>query len=464
MDASVTTRPGGGHRLSGPLAWGIADWLFDRPALWGVLEWWLPLSRLWAAAMVAEGDADRFLAAAPLDRRPSLGLAQAIRAVNERRIRYERAAREWEEAFFADRMAGADRLAALERGRSRAAFWLTAQRLRFAAMRLGRAVPPVRFEVGDPRSAAQQFDPAMTEVWRHYRPPATLPEVAVSRRIPGVFGGVAGEDCWLRFRSPSPHFDEHAWARVHEPRGVVNPPTLIFGNGIFIEFDHYGRISGDVQVLVRRGLRVVEIESPWHGRRRRAGTYGGEPFFATAPLGPVALFTAQAQELAVIVDWCRQTSRGAVALGGASMGALATALAATHSPHWPARLRPDALALLTAADDIAELAFESTLASRVGLPQALRAAGWTAADVDRWRPLTALAERAPLPPERVVMVLGEGDTVLPFDMGRRLAERWRIPGANLFIGRGGHFATQMGVAWDQRPLARLMEILAQGAA
>lgn len=452
-----------GSRLAGPLGWGLANWLFDRPALWGVLEWWLPVSRLWAAAMVAEGDIDRFIAEVPLKAKPAFGVGRALRLVRDRKRRYDDSVEEWEHAFFGGADFGASRLALIERRRSRSALWLNAQRMRFAAMRFGRAVPPVKFAIAGRGEAEKIYDPAMRDVWRLYRPPKSLPPVTKSRRFPGFFGGIAGVDYWLRFPSPSARLNDTAWARVHEPRGVADPPTLIFGNGIFIEFDHYGRFAGNVQLLVRRGFRIVEFELPWHGRRRPPGTYGGERFFATAPLGPVDLFTAQARELAVIVDWSRRTSTGAVALAGASMGALAAALAATHSVHWPERLRPDALALLTAADEIADLAYESALATRTGLPHAVEAAGWTAPDVDRWRPLTAMGETAPLPPERIVMVLGEGDNILPYAMGRRLAERWKIPRDNLFIGGGGHFATQLSAAWDQRPLARLAEIMKAGA-
>lgn len=442
-------------RSRGPLALGLADWLFDRPAFWGVLEWWLPLSRMWAAALEARGDIETFKAAAPAEAASSLMLSRLLAGVDRSRRRYEAIDRAWREEFFAPGAHFGASLADLERRRSRAAFWLTAQRLRFAPLRPLVPVPPVRFRIPSPASAAAVYGPDSRAAAALYAPPPVLPAVEQSRRI--LIS--SGEDCWLRFASPSARMGDTAWARVHAPRGIVDPPTLIFGNGVFIEPDHLGRPSGDVQRLVRRGLRVIEIESPWHGRRRRAGFYGGEPFFATAPHGTVDLFTAQAQELAVLVDWCRRTSRGAVAFGGASMGALAAALAAAHARHWPERLRPDALALITVADAVADLAFESSLANRIGLPQALAAAGWTKEDTRRWRPLTALPHAPPLPPHRIVIVLGEADRILPYAMGRRLAERWGVPPDNLFVGGGGHFATQMGVVWDQRPIGRLAHIL-----
>ncbi len=445
----------GATRSRGPLAYGLADRIFDRPAFWGVLEWWLPLSRLWAAALEAEGDIDAFRRAAPFAGGSSIVLSRVLEGVVRQRRRHDAVDRAWREAFFGSAAHDSVRLSELERRRSRAAFWLTAQRLRFAPLRFLARVAPMRFDVPSPSDAKRIYDPATPDVAAIYGAPSQLPDVEQSRSIMSA----AGEDCWLRFCSPSLRMGDTVWARVHSPRGVTDPPTLIFGNGVFIEPDHLGRPTGDVQLLVRRGLRVIEIESPWHGRRQRRGFYGGEPFFGTAPLGTIDLFAAQACEMAVIVDWCRRTSRGAVAFGGASMGALAAALAASHAHRWPEQLRPDALMLITVADHIADLAFESSLANRVGLPAALAAAGWSESDTARWRPLTAVPHAPPLPAERIVMVLGEADRILPYAMGRRLADRWGIPARNLFVGGGGHFATQMGVAWDQRPIARLAQIL-----
>lgn len=446
-------------RLRGPLGWGIAEMAVDRPVLWSLLQLWLPLSRLWAAAMAAEGDPEAFLAAVPIADRPGSRLARKLAAFEVRRREYVDAAAAWEEALFAPSPSSAADLRRIEARRARAARWLTLQRLRFLDIRFGRPIPAVRFEIPPPAALAAAYGAACAEPWRAYLPPASLPKVEVSHRIANSFG----EDYWIRFRSPAARLGDGpagmAWARVHEPPGTVNPPTFIFGNGICVEFDHYGRATADVQVLFKYGVRVIELETVWHGRRRAAGTYGGEPFMARAPVGPIDLFTAQAQELAVIVDWCRQQSRGPVAIGGASLGALAALLAASHAPHWPASMRPDALALLTVADQIDTLIADSALSSGVGMSEALERAGWTPQHLLEWQGLTRVAAAPPLPPEKIVAVLGARDTILPFASGRGLVERWSVPAENVFIGGAGHFATPLGLAMDRRPLKRLARIL-----
>lgn len=446
-------------RLRGPLGWGIADFAVDRPVLWSMLQLWLPLSRLWAAAMAAQGDPAAFLAAVPVDAKPTPRLARKLAAFEAHRREYETAAAAWEDGLFGPNAAPAAQLAPLETQRALAARWLTLQRLRFLDIRFGRPVPPVRFETPAHAELEAAYGGFRAEPWRIYQPPETLPAIEVSRRVPNQFG----DDYWLRFRSPAERLGEGpartAWARVHEPRGASNPPTFIFGNGICVEFDHYGRATADVQVLFKYGVRVIELESAWHGRRRLTGAYGGEPFMARSPLAPIDFFSAQAQELAVLTQWCRQQSSAPVAIGGASLGALAALLAASFSPHWPAAMRPDAVALLTVADQIDSLIAESSLSAGIGLAEALERAGWSAKDLMLWQGLTQVPDGPPIPPENIVAVLGARDTILPFASGRSLVERWRLPPENTFIGGAGHFSTPLGLAMDRRPLKRLARIL-----
>ena len=441
-------------RLRGPLGWGIAEFAVDRPVLWSMLQLWLPLSRLWASAMAADGDPAAFLAAVPIDARPTQRLARKLAAFEAHRKDHDEAVAAWEEGFFSPNLKPPATLYRLEARRGSTARWLTLQRLRFLDIRFGRPVHPVRFETVTPDAMEDAYGAHRAEPWRIYTPPDALPDVEVSRRVATNFG----EDYWLRFRSPS-RIGDIAWARVHEPRGVVNPPTFVFGNGICVEFDHYGRATADVQVMFKYGVRVIELESAWHGRRRIPGTYGGEPFMARAPLGPIDLFAAQARELAIIVHWCKQQTKAPVAIGGASMGALAALLAASYSPHWPQSMRPDAVALLTVSDQIDSLVAESSLSAGIGMAEALERAGWTAQHLMQWQGMTAIPDSPPLPPENIVAVLGARDTILPFASGRSLVERWRLPGKNTFIGGAGHFSTPLGLAMDRRPLKRLARIL-----
>jgi len=274
--------------------------------------------------------------------------------------------------------------------------------------------------------------------------------------------GALGTEYWLRFASPGAAVGGVAWAHVYEPDGVRDPPSLVYGHGTAVELDSLDGVGDGIDEIVRQDVRLVRLEAPWHGRRRLPGRYGGEPFFATQPLGALDLFAAELREMATLVAWCRRRGAARVALGGISLGALACQLAACHARHWPAAARPDALFLATTGADVVGLVATSSLAHALGLPRALAAGGWTEAELARWRPLIdPLGEPAPLPAD-IVMLLGRTDDVTPFADGRALAARWRVPAENLFLPRRGHFSAAVGLLHDPAPLRRLALRLHRG--
>src|SRR3546814_5783567 len=92
--------------------------------------------------------------------------------------------------------------------------------------------------------------------------------------------------------------------------------------------------------------------------------FGGEPAMAQGPLGFLKLFAAWGAEVAVLIDWARRHGSGSVALGGVSLGALTSQLTAVAARDWPAELRPDALLLIASSQDLKEVAFNGSLATR----------------------------------------------------------------------------------------------------
>jgi pimeloyl-ACP methyl ester carboxylesterase len=299
----------------------------------------------------------------------------------------------------------------------------------------------------------QAYGAVLHEPWRAFLPVRT-PKIEISHRLPGKRRDVY----WLRFDSASDRIPGPAFARVSEPHGIANPPTLIFANGISMESDFDMLVPPRGAALGRGDVRIIEIESPFHGRRRKPGFYGGEPFLGTSPLGPIDLFSTEARDLAVLAGWCRETSAGPVVLAGASMGSLAATLAVSHCAHWPRAMQPDGALLLTTVDDVGRLEQASALTTGIGLTAALAAAGWTDNELARWHPLVATAASAALPPERIVMVLGRRDAVLPFSAGLDLARKWQVPPGNVFTAEGGHFSSQ-GAALLAREVKRRVSAL-----
>lgn len=442
-----------------PGALVLRPW-FDRLALYAVAKWYFPLSRAWAAALACDGSPERCIAGAYADgggdRVSANRVHPLIQAAIARRAAYEAAQAAWEAMLFeAPAPAAADMVAAQLCRQSAAQAFMEARRFGLRLHRT-RAVPPVRWDIVGPddmpaRQQSRLADPAAAFPMPPPRP------VAQSHRVPAVHGRVS----WLRYESPV--LGDTAWARVIEPEGPGNDrvPTLIFLHGIAMEPEFWRDTADLTSGLARQGVRVIHPEAPWHGRRRLEGWYGGEPAMGRGPLGLIELFEAWVAEVAVLIGWAREQG-GAVAIGGVSLGALAAQLAATAAWQWPAAARPDALILVATTGDLVNMADHGSLPRAIGLPARLQAAGWDHAALARWAPLQEPRTAPALPAERIVMVLGQADGLLPYAGGRDLARRWRIPAGNFFARPQGHFSVSLGLGREPQPLVRLLSLLKGG--
>lgn len=451
--------------LDTPIGSLIAWPWFDRVALWGLARWFLPLSRAWAAATVAGGDIDRFMAEVPLARLPAGSRRMTRRAlarIDRLDVDYREADAAWATAFFAHQDPGPEALAAIDAARAHASQNLMMGRSTLVNLPMLGAVPRIRYAIPDRASVEARFGAAADRPEQGYAMTGPAPRIARSRPLATALG----TEYWLRFASPHGGLrdlgGDTAWAHVYEPHQVENPPSVVYGHGLGVEMEMLAGASEETINLLREGVRVVRLEAPFHNHRRLPGTYGGEPFLATQPLGGLDLFAAEVREMGVLIAWCRAAGSRRVAVGGTSLGALASQLVASHAHGWPREMRPDALLLLTTADDVGGLAFHSSLARATGLDAALTEAGWTAADIDRWRPLTDPLPAQPLPPEDIVILLGRVDDVTPFSRGLALAERWKVPPENLFLRHQGHFSAAVGLVRDPAPLRRLAQRLKAG--
>jgi len=412
--------------MRSPLGGLIARPWFDRVTLRFLSKRYFPLSRLWAAAGIAEGSVERFAEAVPLaGLTPALGerLRQPLADVARYRAAALEADRRWQDAAFGS---ASDDLAAADGARREAAHRHMASRAKFGFL-LGRCpVPAVRYDVPDPEAMAARYGALLDDPGAAYAAPEA-PVIDESRRVP-VDGG---HEYWIRFAAPSDVMADTVHARVFEPDGPADPPTLIFCHGLGVEAEQWRGFHDELVPLRRRGVRLLRFEAPWHGRRTPPGSYGGERFLAGAPASTLELLSAQVREAAVAIAWCRRSSAGPVALGGVSLGALVAQMAGVRARDWPAAMRPDALS----------------------------AAGWTVEAMARWRAVIDPVGEPVVAPENIVAVLGTADTVTPFALGRALFARWGVPERNLFIRRQGHFSAAIGQLRDWRHLDRLAEVL-----
>ncbi|MBT8080470.1 MAG: hypothetical protein KJO31_17960 [Gammaproteobacteria bacterium] len=443
--------------LGSPIGAVIARPWMDGAVLGFLTHWFFPLSRLWAAARAAHGSPSKFLAEVPLAAQPT-GESLLIPVLDEFEV-YRAAAsaaeRQWEAAFFSGGHVGPTGLHDIERERLKCRAKYNSMRRNFSFLRRGNDIPSIRWDLRSPIQTAVDYARAMRYPQQVFSPPEAMPQVQASESYVDGYG----RHYWLRFLSPSEKMADTVTARVLEPLGVVDPPTVIFLNGICVEFDHWNGMINDVGELSRNGVRTIRVEAPWHGRRVADGRYGGEKFIGTMPLGSLEYFSAQVREISVLMDWCRSRSDKPVALGGSSLGAHVARLIATRSRNWRTSLQPDALLLITPCEKIEDAAIHGAFANVWKTAENSVEIGWTPELRDKFfRQLDPL-ENPCVPADRTIAVLGTHDRVTPFPSGQRLVERLQLPSENIYIRRQGHFSTPVNLMRDKAPLTRFCQLL-----
>jgi pimeloyl-ACP methyl ester carboxylesterase len=421
----------------------------DPVCLWG-LKRIFPASRAWAAAGISDGDPERF--AHELGCVPVPGMAKRLKKTVELKRSSDAAFGRWNDTVFGG---NADAAAAEEQRRSAAQNWFS-HRFTYLmfARRLG--LPAVQLDVPTPAAVMAEFSEAASNPDLFFSLPDRLPEVERSREVES--GDVI--EYWLRFPTPGGDKDT-VYAHVYEPKRkrAGDLPTLIFGHGLAIETE---MMKGDLRgfgSLTERGLRVILPDAPGHNRRVADGLYGGESFIIAPPSSGLRHLAQAAKELGIIAAWARGNGSKHVAFSGMSLGALTAQVAAGRTANWPSEARPDALMLLTTTDRVSSLAIDSALAVVAGLDVAAAAKGWTAASFLPLAKIVDAGVNPPVDPDRIVLLIGERDTVTPIDGGRRLATNWRVPAQNLFSRDQGHFSAAFGIQADPAPFRRITEIL-----
>lgn len=421
---------------------------FDAATLFALKHMFFPASHLMAAADEARGDVGLFKQAVPLTG-TAISYAKLERLLA--RLESARAASgaidaRWEAVFFGGAAAGDAERAALEAARIAARHALNSMRWRLRAA-LPYRVPAARLALEPPEAVANRLDPLLAEGLRPVIEPGGDFVVTRSQSV----ATAAGLDYWLRFASPV--VGDVVTARVHEPAGVVDPPTLIFGHGVCVDFDHWMGLIDESVTLVGHGFRVIRPEAPWHGRRTPRGAFAGERTVATFPAGIVDSMRAAVSEWAVLARWARGQSRGPLAFGGSSLGAMTAQLAAVGT-------QADALFLVTHTGDMTSVALNGDLSALWADPKAFMAIGWTPEIARRYLSLLDAPATCPVPPERVVSVIGRRDRVLPYRSGKSVLEGWRVPAENIFEWDRGHFTVPASMIRNRAPLLRFAAILA----
>jgi len=447
------------HFFASPVAsWVTRPWL-DSAALLMLRRYFFPLSRLWAMAREVEGDPDRFLSLVPhaqLGIRAKKRLKLTLEHFERTRLKAFMTEQLWHDYLFGRQDVSMERLLIVEEMRLDARTHYNMVRKRFRPF-TGLLKTSVKMHPPTPEQVEARFGEMGERVDEHFELPDTFPTVEQSRTITVP----RGNDYWLRFPSPSSTMNDLVYARVHEPKGVENPPTLIFGHGICVEFDHYHNLVDEVATLTALGIRVIRPEAPWHGRRVLPGHFGGEQLLSTAPTGMFDFMAAQHKEWAVLIDWSRKTSSGPVAIGGSSLGAQSAKSIAMRAGAWPARLQPDALLAIIHTQHMAQTALNSSLSDIWNLSGVLREQGWRRELAERWLLRLDPLQMPCMPANNIISVTGQHDNVTFEASAQHQLRYWQVPKENCFSYRRGHFSIPLGMLRDTAPLLKLREVLTQ---
>jgi len=452
--AKLKPRPGFGRvrLMRSPIGRMIARPWLDDVTIQLLSGWVFPMSRAWGAATIAGGEFGAFrdaLSVDPESMSPSRWLSSSLKEIDRAVRRMQDCDADWQDALFGPGGVSSASAVAAEEARLDAANALAMSKLRLVYFGRGHKLAACNWAIPTPEQVEERHGAGLNDPDQAYGMPETLPRIRESRMI----GSDIGVEYWLCLDSPSEHVDTPCWARVFEPAGVPDPPTVIHLHGICMEQDHIRAPLRDLEIYCERGIRVIAPEAPSHGRRRQPGRYGGEAFVAGTPLSTLDHMAAHVREIGILTDWSRRTSAGPVGWSGISLGALTSQLAASHAAAWPRSMRADALALFTTSEGIEEIGLTGEIAKAFGVDRELTVAGWTDEMLRRWRPLTDPVQPPSMGPENVFMVLGTEDRITPFEHGMGIARRWGVPDGQVFVRPQGHFSVPAGLMVDEAPVA-----------
>lgn len=277
-------------------------------------------------------------------------------------------------------------------------------------------------------------------------------------------GRPALEEFWLRLPSAQVDGGPHAYAHVYAPLDRPIVGTVIHLHGFCLEWDQLAVPARDVLGLTDLGCRVIVLEAPWHGRRRRPGEWGGAPMVTNPPLSMLQLLTAQLQEVARLTAYARRRWQQPVGWHGISMGALTAQLALSRANDWPQACRPDAAMLIVATVGMSRIAIDGAFGKGLGIDRIVQAAGWSEDRLPILAPIADPVEPPACGADRVVLVTGARDTVTPPPGAEVLRQRWKLPRDNDFRLGTGHITTPLHLYRDRTPTRRFIAKLTESTA
>jgi dienelactone hydrolase len=260
--------------------------------------------------------------------------------------------------------------------------------------------------------------------------PARVPVVNVKRRWHAL--GVESDLAWFpslhrpiepRFarRYDSYRANHTVWTRWLRPAGAERRPRLVYLHGFMQPETPIEELTLLTSIATQLRVEVVQVQPPYHGRRKPRGSrFDGELFFTADVVRSIEALRQSILDARTVLAWLREQDDRPVGVTGLSLGGALTAALTCLEPGFGFS------APLIAHMDVAATFADAPVLENVR--RELRAFGFEPADLARLLDRAGWSELRPaLPPERILILAASDDRFFRPELVKEMWKRWGEP-------------------------------------
>jgi dienelactone hydrolase len=260
--------------------------------------------------------------------------------------------------------------------------------------------------------------------------PARVPVVNVKRRWRAL--GVESDLAWFpsEHRPLEPRFarryaglvaNHTVWTRWLRPEGARGRPRLVYLHGFMQPETPIEEVALLTSLATQLRVEVVQVQPPYHGRRKPRGSrFDGELFFTADVVRSVEALRQSILDARSVLAWLLAQDDRPVGVTGLSLGGALTAALTCLEPRFA-----------FSAPLIAHMDVAATLADAPVLEDVrreLRGFGFEPADLARLFDRVGWSELRPqLPPERIRILAASADHFFRPELVKSMWKRWGEP-------------------------------------
>jgi dienelactone hydrolase len=261
--------------------------------------------------------------------------------------------------------------------------------------------------------------------------PAALPVARVRRRW--LVPGLGSEDIVFRsLHDPlEPGFRaryerdyaevQTVYARRVRPAGSERRPRLLYLHGYMQPETFVEELAVLATFATRLGVEVVQLQTPYHGRRRpRCARFDGELYCSADVVRSVEAIRQSLLDARTLLSWLLAQDERPVGVTGLSLGGALTAALTCLEPRLAFSIP------LIAHMDLGALLADAPVLGR--MRRELAAFGWSPRDFGAFMARLGWDDLVPvIPRERIFLVAASDDRFFEADVVRAMWRRWGEP-------------------------------------